>query len=411
MTTETKQGLDQETRNIVKATVPVLQEHGEAITKHFYQRMLSEKPELKNYFNMTNQRKGEQPKALANAVLAAAMHIDNLEEILPVVKQIAEKHRSMNIKPEHYPIVGHYLLLAIKEVLGDAATDDILNAWEKAYGEIADVFISVEKEMYDQVKEVPGGWVNYRDFKVVKKVKESEVITSFYLEAVDGKTLPVHQPGQYITVKAKIEGQPYAQLRQYSLSCAPGEDTFRISVKREEGENGKPAGIVSNYLHSNVKEGSILPISAPAGDFFLNQKDTRPLVLISGGVGLTPMLSMLETVITAQPEREVIYIHAARSGSVHAMKDRIHEITEGHPQVKSYTIYNSPQAEDVYDKVGHIDGEWLKQVVPGKDAAFYFCGPKGFMRAVYQLLNQYGAAESDIHFETFGPALDDIKSA
>lgn len=406
MTTKTTVGLNKETRDIVKATVPVLQEHGNAITKRFYERMLEDHPELKNIFNLTNQRKGDQPKALANTVYAAALHIDNLEEILPVVKQIAQKHKSLNIKPEHYPIVGKYLLLGIKDVLGDAATDDIINAWEKAYGVIADVFISVEKEMYEAVQNSPGGWIDFRNFKVMKKVVESDVITSFYLEPEDGQAFPAYQPGQYITVKAIIEGQPYTHLRQYSLSCAPGEDMYRISVKREDAMGDNPAGIVSNFLHAKMEEGSILPISAPSGDFVLDQEDTRPLILMSGGVGLTPMISMLETVIKEQPSREVVFIHAAKSGNIHAMKERVQEITQTHDQVTSYTVYDSPSAENVYDKEGHIDYEWLANVLPTHDAAFYFCGPKGFMRAVYQNLRNYHVADTDLHFEIFGPAED-----
>lgn len=398
--------LDQQTKDLVKATVPVLQEHGDAIAKRFYELMFDGHPELKNIFNQTNQRKGDQPKALANTVYAAAAHIDNLEAILPVVKQIAQKHRSLNIKPEHYPIVGKYLLMGMKDVLGDAATDDIIDAWEKAYGEIADVFISVEKEMYDEVENTTGGWVDYRDFKVVKKVKESDVITSFYLQPADGKEFISYQPGQYITVKVDIEGVPYTQQRQYSLSCAPGGSTYRISVKREDSMNNNPAGVVSTYLHNKVNEGDVLPISAPAGDFVLDMEDTRPLVLMSGGVGLTPMMSMLETVIKEQPERDVIFIHAARSGNVRAMQNRVKEITDNHKQVTSYTVYDHPAEGDTYDKQGYVDDEWLASIIPETDAAFYFCGPKGFMRAQYVNLNKLGVKDADIHYEIFGPAED-----
>ncbi|GGA77116.1 NO-inducible flavohemoprotein [Ornithinibacillus halotolerans] len=399
-------GLDQETIEIVKSTVPVLEKHGTNITKRFYQIMFENYPELKNIFNLTNQRKGDQPKALANAVYAAAKYIDNLETILPVVKQIAQKHRSLNIKPEHYPIVGENLLLAIKDVLGDAATDEIITAWEKAYGVIADVFISVEKEMYDEVKASPGGWVDFRDFKVTKKVVESDVITSFYLEPVDTNPLPLFKAGQYITVKAEIEDQPFNHLRQYSLSCASGEGYYRISVKREQAKDELPEGVVSNYLHNHVEEGSIIPISAPGGDFILDQDDSRPLVLMSGGVGLTPMMSMLETTIKDNPERKVIFIHAAQSSNVHAMKDRVKEITANNPQVSSYTIYDDPKDGDEYDKSGYIDLEWLRTVIPTSDAAFYFCGPKGFMRASYHLLKQLEVQDTNIHYEIFGPAED-----
>ena len=406
--TTTKTGLNKETREIIKATVPVLKEHGEKITTRFYQMMFENHPELKNIFNQTNQRKGDQPKALANTVYAAAANIDNLETILPHVKSIAHKHKSLNIKPEHYPIVGKHLLLAIKDVLGDAATDDIIDAWEKAYGVIADIFISVESEMYKEAKNMTGGWADFRNFKVTKKIVESDVITSFYLEPVDGNPLPVYQAGQYITVKAEIKGASYNQLRQYSLSCAPGEGVYRISVKREDAIGDNPAGVVSTFLHDNVHEGSILPISAPSGEFVLDLEDTRPLVLMSGGVGLTPMMSMLETVIKEQPEREVIFIHAARTGKVHAMKDRVNEIAEQNENVTSYIVYGSPEVDDKCDKEGYIDAAWLATILPTNNAAFYFCGPKGFMRAAYQNLKQNNVADSDIHFEIFGPAEDII---
>lgn len=404
--TTTTTGLDEQTKTIIKATVPVLREHGEKITKRFYQLMFENHPELKNIFNQTNQREGKQPRALANTVYAAAANIDNLEAILPNVVSIAHKHKSLNIKPEQYPIVGKHLLLAIKDVLGDAATDDIIDAWEKAYGVIADVFISIEKEMYEETKNMTGGWVDYRNFKVTKKIVESDVITSFYLEPVDGNPFPSYKAGQYITVKAEIEGEPYTHQRQYSLSCAPNEGVYRISVKREDAAADKPAGIVSTFLHEKVHDGSVLPISAPSGEFFLDTEDTRPLVLLSGGVGLTPMMSMLETVIKEQPERDVIYIHAAKNGNVHAMKDRVKEITETHDNVTSYVVYDSPEANDQYDRKGHIDADWLKSVLPTNEAAFYFCGPKGFMRAAYHILRDNGVAEDDIHFEIFGPSED-----
>lgn len=149
-----------------------------------------------------------------------------------------------------------------------------------------------------------------------------------------------------------------------------------------------------------------MPISAPSGEFVLDLDDTRPLVLMSGGVGLTPMMSMLETVIKAQPEREVIFIHAARSGRFYAMKDRVQEIADKFDNVTNYTVYDHPEEDEQCDKTGYIDAEWLNSILPTNDAAFYFCGPKGFMRAAYQNLKKYYVADADIHFEIFGPAED-----
>ena len=144
--------LNQNTIDIIKSTVPVLREHGVEITTTFYKTMFTNNPEVKEMFNMDKQESGEQPKALAMAVLAAAQNIDNLEAILPAVQKMCKAHVNANVKPEHYPIVGENLLKAIKEVLKDAATEEVLNAWAEAYEVIAKVFIDVEKDMYiDQV--------------------------------------------------------------------------------------------------------------------------------------------------------------------------------------------------------------------------------------------------------------------
>ncbi|WP_186576942.1 NO-inducible flavohemoprotein [Aquibacillus kalidii] len=399
--------LDEKTIQTIKSTVPVLEEHGEKITSRFYQLLFENNPDLKNIFNQTNQRMGKQPQALANAVYAAALYIDNLEAILPVVKQIAHKHRSLNIKPEHYPIVGENLLTAMKDVLGDAANEEIITAWGKAYGVIADAFIQVEADMYEETENKDGGWIGYRDFEVANKVKESDVITSFYLKPVDGGKIPTFKPGQYLTVKIDRDDAEYTCLRQYSLSCGPNKGHYRISVKREDSMSDKPAGVVSTYLHQSVNVGDILPISAPAGDFVL-EEDTRPLVLISGGVGLTPLTSMLETVIESQPSREVYFLHAAQNGSVHGLKDSLKEATDNNKQVHSYVVYEHPSESDkteaLFAKEGYIDLDFIKSVIPTNDASFYFCGPEGFMKAINRSLKEWNVAESDIHFEFFGPA-------
>ena len=337
--------LNQRTIEIIKSTVPVLEKHGEAITTRFYQLMFGNHPELLNIFNHANQKQGRQQKALAGTVYAAAQYIDNLEAILPVVKQIAHKHRSLGIKAEHYPIVGKHLLLAIKDVLADAATDEIINAWAEAYGVIADAFISVEAEMYDEAANQKGGWDGFRSFIVDRKVIESDVITSFYLKPEDNKEIAHFLPGQYISIKLEIDGEKFTHIRQYSLSDAPGKDYYRISVKREAG-TANPDGVVSNYLHESVTEGEILKVSAPAGDFVLDTNKNTPVVLLSGGVGLTPMLSMLKTVVEVQPQRKVIFIHAAANSNVHALRDEVESLTSLE-HVNSFYFYDSPTEDDL----------------------------------------------------------------
>lgn len=399
--------LNERTIAVIKSTVPVLAEHGTAITKCFYKRLFTNHPELLNIFNHANQHRGRQPEALAGAVYAAAAHIDNLEAILPAVRQIAHKHRSLGIRPEQYPIVGENLLAAIKEVLGDAATDEIIQAWAEAYGVIADVFISVEAEMYRQAEQQEGGWADFRPFVVQRKERESETITSFYLVPQDGGPLARFVPGQYVSVKPKMPGEQYTHIRQYSLSDAPGRPYYRITVKREDAADGKPAGKVSTYLHTSVREGDVLQLSAPAGDFTLDAEDDRPIVLLSGGVGLTPLVSMLNTLAEQPSDRSITFIHAALRGSVHALKEQVNEVAARCPNVRVYYAYSSPTEEDRaaggYDKEGLIDAEWLRSVVPQADVRVYLCGPTPFMAAMYRQLLALGVRENDIRYEFFGP--------
>ncbi|WP_152392375.1 NO-inducible flavohemoprotein [Paenibacillus guangzhouensis] len=402
--------LNPSTIAIIKSTVPVLEVHGTAITKRFYELLFTNHPELLNIFNHANQRQGKQSGALANAVYAAAANIDRLEQIIPVVKQIGHKHRALGIKPEHYPIVGEHLLIAIKDVLGDAATDEIIGAWAEAYGVIADAFIGVEAEMYAQAAGQLGGWDGFRKFIVTRKEQESSVITSFYLRPADGQAIASFLPGQYITVRANVPGSANTHLRHYSLSDAPGLSYYRITVKREAGtEPQQPAGIVSNYLHDQVHVGDALDISAPAGDFTIDPANgsDAPVVLISGGVGLTPMVSMLNTIAAQQPDRSVTYIHAAINSELHAMRDHVTALTEQLAPLTSYVCYASPIAGDRCDHEGLIDAAWLQSILPAATlhtGEFYFCGPTPFMKAVNHALKQLGVSPDRIHYEFFGPA-------
>jgi len=393
--------LNEKTIEIIKSTVPVLEIHGTEITTRFYKSLFEKHPELLNIFNHANQREGKQQTALANTVYAAAVHIDKLGAIIPVVKQIAQKHRALGVLPEHYPIVGETLLQAIKDVLGDAATDEILGAWGEAYGVIADAFIGIEQDMYREAKEQAGGWEGFRNFVVTKKVAESDVITSFYLEPQDGQEIASFESGQYLTVRVHPKGEEYSHIRHYSLSDVAGKNYYRISVKREE------QGVVSNYLHNEVQVGSVIEISAPAGEFVLVQKET-PVVLISGGVGITPMISMLNTIVKEQPEREVVFIHGALNSSVHALKQEVQQLAGEHSNIRSYLAYSSPTEKDreekAFDKEGFMDLEWLQSIVPNNQADFYFCGPTPFMKLINSHLKELAVPAENIHFEFFGPA-------
>src|SRR5690606_35284604 len=191
-----------EQRALIKATVPLLESGGEALTTHFYRLMLAEHPEVRPLFNQAHQASGDQPRALANGVLMYAKNIDRLEQLGGLVGQIINKHVALQVLPEHYPIVGSCLLRAIREVLGEAiATDEVIAAWAAAYQQLADILIGAEEQMYSATAAAAGGWRGARRFVIAKKIEESAEITSFYLRPEDGGAVVAHQPGQYIGLR------------------------------------------------------------------------------------------------------------------------------------------------------------------------------------------------------------------
>lgn len=390
--------LSAQTISIVKSTAPVLAQHGEEITQHFYQQMFKENPELLDIFNAANQKTGRQQAALANAVYAYAANIDNLGVLTAAVQRIAHKHASFNILPEHYPIVGKHLLGAVAHVLGDAVTDDVVKAWTEAYGLLADIFIEVEEGIYRENENSQGGWRGTRDFKVVGKVLESELITSFYFEPADGGTVADFIPGQYIGIYLNPQDSENRCIRQYSLSDAPNGKQYRISVKREDN------GQISNHLHDTVQVGDTVQLSPPSGDFFLDTRVESPVVLLSGGVGQTPMLSMLNSLIASSSQREIRYVHSAVNGKVHAFGEHVSEIATKHDNVEQILFYDQPTDTcSGHQFSGLTDLNAVRKQIELPDAHYYFCGPLGYMSMVSDTLKGWGVPAENIHFEVFGP--------
>lgn len=383
-------------RAIIKSTVPLLESGGEALITHFYRMMLSEYPEVRPLFNQAHQASGDQPRALANGVLMYARHIDQLDQLGDLVAKIVNKHVALQILPEHYPIVGACLLRAIAEVLGEEiATPQVIAAWGAAYNQLADILIGAETGMYEQKAAAPGGWRGEREFILAARVQESSEITSFYFEPADKGAILVAEPGQYIGMKLVLDGEEVR--RNYSLSALADNGQYRISVKRE------PGGRVSNYLHHHFPIGSSIQLFPPSGDFFLTQSD-KPLVLISGGVGITPTLAMLQAAL--QTERPVHFIHCARNGGVHAFRDWIDDLAQRHPQLKRFYCYDEDDGlSPAADKVGLLSQEQLAQWLPQqRDLDAYFLGPKGFMAAVKRHLKALGVPDGQSRYEFFGPA-------
>ena len=388
--------LTQAQRAIITATVPILEQGGEALTRHFYQNLFRDHPEVLPYFNQAHQHSGEQQRALANGVLMYAKHIDRLDALGGLVSVIVNKHVALQIRAEHYPLVGASLLQAIREVLGEeVASDAVIDAWGAAYGQLAEILAGEEGRIYKEKAAAPGGWSGARDFIVQSKIVESAEITSFLMAPADGRPVLDFAPGQYIGVLATVDG--VSMRRQYSLSAASNGQTYRISVKREQG------GKVSNHFHDHVRAGDTVQLTPPSGDFVLQDGD-KPLVLISGGVGITPTLAMLAAALRGK--RPVHFIHAARHQGVHAFRQQIDELAARHPQLTRYYCYaEHAGAHDAPDAVGLLSKERLAQWLPAsRDVDAYFLGPQPFMRAVKQYLRELGVPEQQTHHEFFGPA-------
>ncbi|KAG6038757.1 hypothetical protein E4U41_003734 [Claviceps citrina] len=413
----------------VKSTAPVVKQYGDAITATFYRNMLTAHPELKNYFSLRNQQSGAQQAALANAVFAYAAYIDDLPKLSHAVERIAHKHVSLFIRPDHYPIVGKYLVGAFAEVLGDALTPEVTDAWIAAYGQLADVFITREKQLYAQA----GHWNTWRSFKVVYKEAETDDIASLYVEPVDGELLPAFKPGQYVSIQLPIpELGGLLQSRQYSLSTAPDNTSnnmmrqYRVSVKREQiGEDGhtstadlaagKVPGIISNRLY-RCKVGDEIQVSPPRGEFFFDPataKPNTPVVLLSLGVGATPLVSILDSILrSSNPTRPVTWAQAARSSDALCFRRHMAELTAGanHAGHLKRAVFLKNIAETDkkgidYDYEGPLSLNKLADdsalYLEDRTAEYYVCGPEEWMVQMRDQLLGWGVPLGRVHLELF----------
>ncbi|WP_318358305.1 NO-inducible flavohemoprotein [Enterobacter sp.] len=391
--------LDAQTIATVKSTIPLLVATGPKLTAHFYDRMFAHNPELKEIFNMSNQRNGDQREALFNAIAAYASNLENLAVLLPAVEKIAQKHTSFQIKPEQYNIVGTHLLATLDELYSPG--QEVLDAWGKAYGVLAGVFINREAELYQEHASKTGGWEGTRAFRIVAKEPQSQLITSFEFEPVDGKPVADYQPGQYLGVWLKPDEFEYQEIRQYSLTRKADGKSYRIAVKREDG------GQVSNWLHNEASVGDVVHLAAPAGDFFMTVEPQTPVTLISAGVGQTPMLAMLDTLSAAKHPAQVNWLHAAENGEVHAFAAEVQALGAALPNFTSHTWYRLP-AEMDREEV-RFDSEGLMELSQHESAfrdpmmQCYLCGPVAFMQFAAKQLIEIGVKAENIHYECFGP--------
>lgn len=426
--------LTDEQRRLISSSAPVLVPDvlGTKITKHMYDHMLAANPDLKNIFSHSKQATGKQAFALASSVHAYAAHINNLTPILPVVERIAHKHASLHITPQMYGIVAKYLMEALGDVLGAAFTPELRDAWAAGYWALAYVFIDKERELYEAA-----GWVGWRDFVVEKRVQESSDITSFYLKPKDGKPLGVYKPGQYISVQLTVEELGTKQSRQYSLSDSPSPDHYRISVKREPGVAATTASgeaeaetasawhpaFISNLLHDKIHEGAVVEVAYPFGEVVLDTSNpTAPVVLLSAGIGLTPVLSILNTLVNqdvpvpAQERRPVTWIQGIRSPTDHPFLAHVKAAAQTYPEQLKTAFFYSKKPEGATLSKGEYEGrvnlaQFIEQERSRGDESplylndsqthYYTCGPVLFMADIRENLKKLGVSESRIHEEVF----------
>ncbi|MHA2789850.1 globin domain-containing protein [Corynebacterium sp. S7] len=375
----TKQHLSEESHEIVKATLPLVGEKIGEIAPVFYNKMFAAHPELlRDTFNRGNQKSGEQQKALAASVATFATMLvdDNAPDPVGLLNRIAHKHVSLGIVRDQYPIVHKYLLEAIAEVLGEAVTEEVANAWSEVYWTMADVLISHEEELYASAGVEPGDV--FRDVTVTAKQQLSENVTQYTLEG----ELTTAQPGQYTSVGVVLPDGA-RQLRQYSIVKADA-NSYTIAVQAD--------GEVSNFLRDNVEVGDTIQATLAAGDLVLRDSNA-PATLVSSGIGSTPMVGMLGYLARKNSDRKVSFVHADESEETFAQKSAAEAIVAKLDNAELNATYrNNGELIDV----AALD-------VAGSDV--YLCGGNEFLQAIRAGLENLPAekAPKAVYYELFSP--------
>lgn len=394
--------LSPESEEIVRATAGVVAEHAEDITKVFYPAMFAAHPELLRVFNVANQAIGEQPKALAASVVAFAVQLidPDAPDFGPVMRRIAHKHVSLGIKAPEYTIVGKHLLDAVGTVLGDAITPPVRAAWDEVYWLFGTTLIAEEARLYAVGGTDPEQ--PWRRYRVVERFEESTDVFSLVLAPESGQ-VPSHHTGQYVAIAVDLPDGS-RQPRQYTISSGPRGDSLRVTIKVVRGVDGAPDGQVSTWLHEHAQPGTVLELSQPAGDVVLDEEE-NPLVLVSAGIGITPVAAILEDLSRRQPRRTVRLFHADRAHDTHALYAALRRQVLAMEDAKAQNWYESDadSAPTLHPaRAGFMD---LTDVELPDDATVFMCGPLPFMQAARKTLLARGVPADRIHYEVFGPDL------
>ncbi|MFJ5097991.1 globin domain-containing protein [Streptomyces sp. NPDC088557] len=381
---------------VVRATLPVVGGALDQITERFYGRLFAAHPGLlRDLFNRGNQASGDQRKALAGSIAAFAVALLDHPDTRPdaMLSRIAHKHASLGVTSGQYEVVHEHLFAAIVEVLGEAVTPEVARAWDEVYWLMANALIAVESRLYQEAG-VAEGEV-WHPMEIAERHEETPDTVSFVLRHPDGTPTAAFRPGQYVSVQVALPDGA-RQIRQYSLSAAPGHPRWRITVKRVDGD---PGGEVSSWLHAHARTGDLVDVSAPFGDLVLPEGDT-PLLLASAGIGSTPMLAMLDHLAAGGSTRPVVVVHADRSPESHAHAVELRRLVDALPQGTLHLWYEEPGDSGALP--GRADVTALD--LPTGTTA-YLCGPLPFLRTVRADLLGLGTSAADIHYEVFGPDL------
>ncbi|MCK8438259.1 hemin transporter [Streptomyces sp. D2-8] len=396
--------LSAESAAIVRSTLPAVAAALDEITTRFYGAMFRDRPELLDgMFNRGNQASGAQRRALAGSIAAFATtlldHPDTRPDVL--LDRIAHKHAAVGVTDDQYTIVHKYLFGAIAEVLGDAVTPQVAAAWDEVYWLMAGALIGREARLYQDAGVEPGRI--WRQWTVVERRTETDDVVSFLLRPTDGAPAPRARAGQYVSVRLRMPDGVH-QLRQYSLSSDPGGELRRITVKRIAATADAPDGEVSTLLHRHVRAGDELTLSAPFGDVALDDPAdaTTPVVLVSAGIGNTPMTGILAHLTALASTRPVLVLHADRSPADHALRTETTDLVEQLPDARAVFWYEHPGPQEPTAREGLMN---LHGVELPENATVFLCGPLPFMRDVRAQLLAAGVPARHIRYEVFGPDL------
>ncbi|MDT5339152.1 MAG: nitric oxide dioxygenase [Mycobacterium sp.] len=398
--------LSAHSKEVIAATLPAVGAAIDEITSLFYRKLFAAHPELeRDLFNRGNQKQGEQQKALAGAVAGfAILQLDpDPERGRQLLGRIAHKHASLGVTADQYEIVHTHLFEAIVDVLGDAVTPDVAAAWDELYWLMAETLIALEKELYTDVG-VTAGDV-WRRVVVRERRNETADSVSFTVTSADGTRLPGFVPGQYVSVGVHL-ADGARQIRQYSLCSATSAGDWKVTVKRIDAQLASdgsvvPTGEVSNFLYENVFEGDVLDVTTPFGDVVLPDDDA-PLLLISAGIGCTPVMGMLSHLVATGDQRRIAVLHADRSASAHAHREHLNELVAALPNAVMHRWYEDMGVRQSTAEIrsGRVD---LDDIDIAADTQVYLCGPLPFMHGIRAALLAKGVPGARIHYEIFGP--------